>query len=269
MTPPKDRQNASVQTRLYADGLNQLERGDPEVRDLVHEGQKISRGEEPDHLVLESLGLFPSVEDASATPGMVDSAGCHGHPRHCHSVGETRVNRSGRRYVAGHFCFTVAESAANVVIDAPRRCLGRPDPSGGYEYCVICRSWMRLSGRSRMRGPNGRCIGWSSIRNICGDPPTTRCTLEGANAATADAGRLGIKPTKTRKPQPHSATAGNARDHHLARLQLPLNPVVTQETIQATICVPGWTKTIRPPVSYTSRVKITLNRREGLQGAFG
>ena len=144
----------------------------------------------------------------------------------------------------------ILPAVTNTALSADRGCGSRGGP--GY------------------RGPNGRCIGWSSIRSICGDPPTTRCTLEGANAATADAGGLGIKPTKTRKPLPHSATAGNARgdhglvDHHLARLQLPLNPVVTQETIQATICVPGWTKTIRPPVSYTNRVKIALIRREGL-----
>jgi hypothetical protein len=36
---------------------------------------------------------------------------------------------------------------------------------------------------------------------------------------------------------------------------LPLNPDVTQETINQTICVHGWTKTVRPPVSYTGAVK--------------
>lgn len=34
-----------------------------------------------------------------------------------------------------------------------------------------------------------------------------------------------------------------------------INPDVTQYNIDQTICVPGWTKTIRPPVSYTNRVK--------------
>ena len=33
------------------------------------------------------------------------------------------------------------------------------------------------------------------------------------------------------------------------------NPAVTQETINQTICVSGWTKTIRPPVSYTNKLK--------------
>ena len=34
------------------------------------------------------------------------------------------------------------------------------------------------------------------------------------------------------------------------------NPAVTQANIQSTICVPGYTKTIRPPVSYTSPLKV-------------
>lgn len=35
-----------------------------------------------------------------------------------------------------------------------------------------------------------------------------------------------------------------------------LNPGVTQETIGQTICVPGWTKTIRPRGSYTTGIKL-------------
>jgi hypothetical protein len=41
---------------------------------------------------------------------------------------------------------------------------------------------------------------------------------------------------------------------------LPLNPVVTQESIATTICVPGWTKTVRPSARYTARIKIKLIR---------
>jgi hypothetical protein len=36
----------------------------------------------------------------------------------------------------------------------------------------------------------------------------------------------------------------------------PLNPKVRQSTIKKTICKSGWTKTIRPPVSYTNALKI-------------
>lgn len=34
-----------------------------------------------------------------------------------------------------------------------------------------------------------------------------------------------------------------------------LNPDVTQDTIDSTICVSGWTATIRPSTSYTNRLK--------------
>jgi hypothetical protein len=33
------------------------------------------------------------------------------------------------------------------------------------------------------------------------------------------------------------------------------NPAVTQETIRTTICVVGWTATVRPPVTYTNNLK--------------
>ena len=37
-----------------------------------------------------------------------------------------------------------------------------------------------------------------------------------------------------------------------------LNPNVTAATIKATICVHGWTATVRPPVSYTNKLKVSL-----------
>lgn len=45
-----------------------------------------------------------------------------------------------------------------------------------------------------------------------------------------------------------------------------LNPAVTQATIRATICRRGWTKTIRPPVSYTNDLKLRQLLRYGLHG---
>ena len=38
---------------------------------------------------------------ASATPGMVNAAGCH--RGHCHNRGSLRMNSRGRYYVPGHF----------------------------------------------------------------------------------------------------------------------------------------------------------------------
>jgi hypothetical protein len=45
-----------------------------------------------------------------------------------------------------------------------------------------------------------------------------------------------------------------------------LNPDVTQATVGATICVHGWTRTIRPPSSYTSALKVEQMAAYGLGG---
>jgi hypothetical protein len=46
-----------------------------------------------------------------------------------------------------------------------------------------------------------------------------------------------------------------------------LNPDVTQATIGSTICVAGWTKTVRPPTSYTDGLKRRQLAEYGLTGA--
>lgn len=45
-----------------------------------------------------------------------------------------------------------------------------------------------------------------------------------------------------------------------------INPLVTQENIDQTICVSGWTKTIRPPASYTNRLKLKQMAEQHLPG---
>jgi hypothetical protein len=45
-----------------------------------------------------------------------------------------------------------------------------------------------------------------------------------------------------------------------------LNPDVTQATIAQTICSRGWTKTIRPPTSYTNDLKLQQIRQYGFTG---
>jgi len=42
-----------------------------------------------------------------------------------------------------------------------------------------------------------------------------------------------------------------------------INPNVTQENIGSTVCVKGWTKSIRPPFSYTNRLKKIQLRQYG------
>jgi hypothetical protein len=46
-----------------------------------------------------------------------------------------------------------------------------------------------------------------------------------------------------------------------------LNPDVTQATIGSTICVSGWTRTVRPPVSYTNGLKLRQMRDYGETGS--
>src|SRR3954449_3169647 len=45
-----------------------------------------------------------------------------------------------------------------------------------------------------------------------------------------------------------------------------LNPAVTQANIGSTVCRHGWTRTIRPPVSYTNALKAKGLRRYRLRG---
>ncbi|MBE7243848.1 MAG: hypothetical protein INR63_02770 [Actinomycetospora chiangmaiensis] len=54
-------------------------------------------------LVTLAAPLLLPAAPASATPGMLNARGCHGHPRHCHPRAEWRTNRRGRHYVAGRF----------------------------------------------------------------------------------------------------------------------------------------------------------------------
>jgi hypothetical protein len=46
--------------------------------------------------------------------------------------------------------------------------------------------------------------------------------------------------------------------------ELPVNPDVTPENIESTICVRGYSASIRPPQAYTDRVKRHLMREAGL-----
>lgn len=48
-----------------------------------------------------------------------------------------------------------------------------------------------------------------------------------------------------------------------------LNPAVTQETIGATICVPGWTRSVRPSTSYTTPLKARQIAERNLPGGVG
>ena len=52
-----------------------------------------------------------------------------------------------------------------------------------------------------------------------------------------------------------------------ARTPGVINPDITQANIHETICVRGWTRTIRPPTSYTSELKLRQMREYGVGGS--
>ena len=54
---------------------------------------------------------------------------------------------------------------------------------------------------------------------------------------------------------PHGSTSKGPYHADIARTPGVLNPDVTQANVDSTICVHGWTKTIRPPTSYTNDLK--------------
>lgn len=49
--------------------------------------------------------------------------------------------------------------------------------------------------------------------------------------------------------------------------ELPVDPSVTQATIDGTICAFNWTKSVRPPYALTNRIKSELLRKAGLTEA--
>jgi hypothetical protein len=95
--------------------------------------------------------------------------------------------------------------------------------------------------------------------------PTTPGTYSFTVEAAQDFGSQGIAKIRhdyTLVVDPYRSTAEVSPPP--TRLTLPnrrrtpgvANPAVTQKTIKTTICVANWTKKIRPPVSYTNKLKL-------------
>src|SRR6266487_6598970 len=66
---------------------------------------------------------------------------------------------------------------------------------------------------------------------------------------------------------PHGPSSKGPYHADIARTPGVLNPDVTQANIDSTICVTGWTKTIRPPTSYTNVLKQRQMREYGVGGS--
>ena len=66
---------------------------------------------------------------------------------------------------------------------------------------------------------------------------------------------------------PHGSSPKGPYAADPARTPGVLNPDVTQANIHSTICVKGWTSTIRPPSSYTNELKRKQMREYGVGGS--
>jgi hypothetical protein len=69
---------------------------------------------------------------------------------------------------------------------------------------------------------------------------------------------VSVVASASRQPGPSPTTSPLPVDpcHVGTVTYCALNPSVTQATIASTICVSGWTATVRPPSSYTSSLKV-------------
>jgi hypothetical protein len=93
-----------------------------------------------------------------------------------------------------------------------------------------------------------------------GGPSGSASTAESVSAAVASASSaVATGPSST--PAPADTTRGAVVNAAGAVLPDPVrtpgatNPAVTQADIDTTICVSGWTATVRPPSSYTTALK--------------
>ena len=66
---------------------------------------------------------------------------------------------------------------------------------------------------------------------------------------------------------PHGSSSKGPYAADIVRSPGVLNPDVTQAIINDTICVRGWTRTIRPPTSYTNDLKRKQMREYGVGGS--
>jgi len=94
-------------------------------------------------------------------------------------------------------------------------------------------------------------IGFGAIQTSGGDYKTHPTPQRPAVSAPAAPSTASPTPS-TPPPSPEASDVPQVASGVPEDL---LNPDVTQATIDSTICVPGWTDTVRPPVSYTEPIK--------------
>jgi hypothetical protein len=104
------------------------------------------------------------------------------------------------------------------------------------------------------------------LTTACSIDTTTTAPTSGATTP-GPAGGLAVGDPNAPMPAPHTCRAGQQDGQPLPDPHCTpgaINPAVTQATINSTICVSGWTKTVRPPTSVTSRMKKKSDTSYGL-----
>jgi hypothetical protein len=66
---------------------------------------------------------------------------------------------------------------------------------------------------------------------------------------------------------PHGSASKGPYPADATRTPGVVNPDVTQQNIAATVCRHGWTRTIRPPTSYTNELKLKQMGEYGVTGS--
>lgn len=97
--------------------------------------------------------------------------------------------------------------------------------------------------------------------------PPDQGKASGTSAAVTTAGSLPAGNPSAPMPAPGTCKIGNRDGQPMpdpACTPGAINPEVTQANIDSTICKSGWTKTVRPPTSRTSRMKAESARSYGL-----
>jgi hypothetical protein len=108
--------------------------------------------------------------------------------------------------------------------------------------------------------PGRPAAGTFAVTSVASIPPRPRSTVDTAPGAAANP-PTHDSPTR-RAAGARSTTSGGAVVNAVGailpnRVRTPgaVNPVVTPADIRSTICVSGWTATIRPPSAYTTGLK--------------
>lgn len=102
-----------------------------------------------------------------------------------------------------------------------------------------------------------------------------RIRIRRRHVVAAAAGALLLFGASRIPPQPQPLATFGPATTCVARGPLPdpvctpgaRNPDVTQSTIGSTICVSGWTATVRPSVSYTDPLKVSQMNAYGFTGS--